>query len=338
MSARSVEIVGGGLAGLSLGLALRRRGVAVTVFEAGEYPRHRVCGEFITGLDEATRSYLQLDDLLRGEISHREVLWFRRGQPLNRDRLPSPAIGLSRYALDCRLAESFLALGGRLLTRTRVDLKVAPAGRVFAHGRRAAPSSPWIGLKLHLPEFHLASPLEFHLGDNAYVGISAVENGAINICGLFRKRSVSGPTQEPLFFRYLRASGLDELATRLSGLKPLAEVAVAGLSFGRARQDHSLAIGDAFAMPPPFTGNGMAMAFQSAASAVEPLMDWVEGRRDWGNVRALVRTRLQKRFRLRLASAALFHPFMLRRHPQRCLAAAQSRRLLPFRPLYRALH
>jgi len=51
---RSVEVVGGGLAGLSLGLALRRRGVPVTVWEAGHYPRHRVCGEFITGLDRAT--------------------------------------------------------------------------------------------------------------------------------------------------------------------------------------------------------------------------------------------------------------------------------------------
>ena len=50
-----IEIIGGGLAGLSLGLALRRGGVPVTLHEAGEYPRHRVCGEFITGLDPATR-------------------------------------------------------------------------------------------------------------------------------------------------------------------------------------------------------------------------------------------------------------------------------------------
>ena len=49
-SLQPIEIVGGGLAGLSLGLALRQQDIPVTLFEAGSYPRHRVCGEFITGL------------------------------------------------------------------------------------------------------------------------------------------------------------------------------------------------------------------------------------------------------------------------------------------------
>ncbi|MFM7376435.1 MAG: hypothetical protein ACKO39_14995, partial [Chthoniobacterales bacterium] len=56
-----VVIVGGGLAGLGLGLALRRNAVPVTIHEAGRYPRHRVCGEFITSLDRHTREELGLD-------------------------------------------------------------------------------------------------------------------------------------------------------------------------------------------------------------------------------------------------------------------------------------
>jgi 2-polyprenyl-6-methoxyphenol hydroxylase-like FAD-dependent oxidoreductase len=59
-------IIGGGLAGLSLGIALRHRGLPVTIREAGHYPRHRVCGEFITALDEETKQALHLAGPLRG--------------------------------------------------------------------------------------------------------------------------------------------------------------------------------------------------------------------------------------------------------------------------------
>ena len=61
MSARPIEVVGGGVAGLALGLALRRANIPVTVYEAGDFPRHRVCGEFISGLDDRTRDALGHD-------------------------------------------------------------------------------------------------------------------------------------------------------------------------------------------------------------------------------------------------------------------------------------
>jgi 2-polyprenyl-6-methoxyphenol hydroxylase-like FAD-dependent oxidoreductase len=46
---RPIQIIGGGLAGLTLGIALRKKEIPATVFEAGNYPRHRVCGEFVSG-------------------------------------------------------------------------------------------------------------------------------------------------------------------------------------------------------------------------------------------------------------------------------------------------
>jgi 2-polyprenyl-6-methoxyphenol hydroxylase-like FAD-dependent oxidoreductase len=54
---KPIQIVGGGLAGLTLGIALRKKEIPVTLFEAGNYPRHRVCGEFISGrgLEFSTR-------------------------------------------------------------------------------------------------------------------------------------------------------------------------------------------------------------------------------------------------------------------------------------------
>ena len=44
-----MTIAGGGLAGLVLGIALRDREIPVVLHEAGRYPRHRVCGEFLSG-------------------------------------------------------------------------------------------------------------------------------------------------------------------------------------------------------------------------------------------------------------------------------------------------
>src|SRR5580693_8216081 len=50
---KPITIVGGGLAGLALGIGLRQRDVPATIWEAGHYPRHRVCGEFISGHGQA---------------------------------------------------------------------------------------------------------------------------------------------------------------------------------------------------------------------------------------------------------------------------------------------
>ena len=57
MSLRPITIVGGGISGLSLGIDLQLKGLPVHLFEAGDYPRHRVCGEFLSG-----QGYRQLQE------------------------------------------------------------------------------------------------------------------------------------------------------------------------------------------------------------------------------------------------------------------------------------
>src|SRR5437762_6892219 len=104
---KEITIIGGGLGGLWLGLRLRERNVPVTILEAGEYPRHRVCGEFIAGLDAITIGRLGLEPVLADALRHREVAWFIGARPARIQELPSPALGISRHALDARLAEAF---------------------------------------------------------------------------------------------------------------------------------------------------------------------------------------------------------------------------------------
>jgi menaquinone-9 beta-reductase len=338
---RPVEIIGGGLAGLSLGLALRRADVPVTLIEAGTYPRHRVCGEFITGLSSATIDRLGLATFLADARLHREVTWFLREKNLRHQTLPKPAFALSRHALDQRLANAFIAAGGDLRLHTRADLTTSPDGRVFATGRR--PARPeWIGLKCHALALPLVSELELHLGDNAYIGLCAVEDGRVNVSGLFRIRpDLQNLARETALLTYLRATGLTALADRLASasIDPASYSAIAGLGFSKpSTRTDLLVIGDTYAMIPPFTGHGMAMAFQSAEQALDPLLAWSRGETTWSDTLRTVQQRLRTLFRLRLASAGALHPFLFKPARQRWLATASRLRLLPMEPLYQITH
>lgn len=335
---RTVEIVGGGLAGLALGLALRRHDVPVVVHERGAYPRHRVCGEFIRGLDERTLRELELAPLLADARRHREVAWFWREQPLRLQRLAPPAFAVSRETLDARLADTFTRAGGELRTHSPAPLDPAE-GRVLACGRATTARSPWIGLKVHLHRLALARGLEMHLGRNAYVGLCALPGDRVNLCGLF-PRPPTPTASSALLDRALREADLGALADRVAAATPVegSFCAMAGLVFGQPRAPlEAPRLGDALGMIPPFTGNGMAIAFASARLATEPLANWSRGAASWRDTVAELRRRLERKFRPRVALARACHPWLLAPGPQRVVAQAAAHRILPLAALTRAL-
>lgn len=338
-SPRPIEIVGGGLAGLALGLALRRAEVPVTLFDAGCYPRHRVCGDFISGLSIKTITRLGLAPFLSDALQHRTVAWYHGARLIRVQHLPAPALGISRYALDARLAAAFAATGGELRTGTRSPDLAPPPGRVLATGR-ARRNSPWLGLKFHVRGLTLAQDLELHLGTEGYVGLAATESGAINVCGLFRRRPITSPGTE-LLPAYLRAMGLDSLAARINAASPDPDscCAVAALDYAaRPPEPGIIHLGDAHGLIPPFTGNGMAVALQSAETALDPLLAYARGAADWTATCNVTTSTLQRRFRVRLAMARALHPFFLRSQLQPVLALLARARLLPLRTLYALLH
>jgi hypothetical protein len=301
-----------------------------------------VCGEFITSLDSATIGGLGLERFLQDADKAYSVTWYKESQSRLTQSLPEPALCLSRFALDLRMAEAFTQAGGVLITGQRASATPAE-GRVLTSGRRPATRSPWIGLKAHFENLTLSDDLELHLGRHAYVGLSRVENGRVNVCGLFRRSlGAKGKVRKQDMLRtQLKRSGLAYLAERLAEatMDPASVCSVAGLSYHRPETaPNALRLGDRFGLIPPFTGNGMTIALQSARIAVDPLTEWSLGNLDWKAVTETVQTAVERELLPKIQRAQRLHPWLLHPTRQRCLVQIAKRRLLPTRWLYHLLH
>lgn len=321
-----ITVIGGGLAGLALGIGLRRCGIPVVIFEAGRYPRHRVCGEFINGRGVETLRQLGLMEMIQaaGWREARTIALYTEDICLTHRRLPEPAVCLSRFVLDALLAEEFQRLGGVLHAGTRWQHPLAGKGLVRAAGRETDSSHRdwhWYGLKSHARNVKLQADLEMHFAQDGYVGICVLPGDEVNVCGLFRRRRSGPPIPKDGSSRFtLETDGI--LKERLSAAvwEETSMCSVGGLPMhGQLRTPpDECRLGDALAMIPPFTGNGMSMAFESAELALQPLIDFARGTLDWNSAKGAVAVKVRHRFRSRLfwsrqLHAMLFHPLIGRK-------------------------
>ncbi|YCM45545.1 FAD-dependent monooxygenase [Verrucomicrobiaceae bacterium 227] len=336
---KEITIAGGGLAGLSLGIALSRRGVPVVIREAGSYPRHRVCGEFINGVTHETLVKLGIDSLFRDALRHEWTGWWMGSTKILEARLPTPALGMSRWKMDERLRVEFENSGGELRTNDRAR-RVPAAGLVWTAGRRLDKESSLLGLKAHFEGVELGGALEMHLGEGSYVGLTPImaDGSRVNVCGLFRSYShVKGGNS---LIEALRKSGLEDLADRLASARmdPKSLTGISGIGLGRQQVDEGLcSLGDAERMIPPFTGNGMSMAFESAECALEPLLAFANDKLKWERTRIEIAKALEERFRSRVRLALVLHRCLMSKAGRVTLSAAARAGVLPFAWLHRRL-
>jgi menaquinone-9 beta-reductase len=317
----TISIVGGGLAGLALGIALRQRGVPVVVREAGRYPRHRVCGEFVSGRGQGVLQRLGIRErfLKAGAIEARTVAFFLSGNRSPSRRLEQPALCLSRFAMDALLADHFRGLGGELQDQVRHPVSERRDGVVWAAGRPVTSTERgwhWFGIKIHARNVELECDLEMHGVSQGYCGVSRLPGNEFNLCALLRRRPGDAPRMDgsrEQLFRRLGTSLEGRLRHAIFDEPSFCSVGGLSLRPRRAGTREDCVIGDALTMIPPVTGNGMSMAFEAAELAAGPLAAYSEHRQDWEETRGAIAGACDRAFRARLWWAGWLQRIMFAR-------------------------
>jgi len=339
---KPITVAGGGVAGLALGIGLRRRGIPVTVWEAGHYPRHRVCGEFISGRGQEVLARLGLlEPFFQAGASPAHTAAFCLLDARSPVRpLPVPALCLSRFLMDALLARLFLESGGELRENQRWCGPESPEGLVLANGRRLQPSEGgwrWFGLKVHARGVPLAADLEMHALSNGYIGLCRLGPDEVNVCGLFR-RSATAHGLAPPRAAILRGAPGTSAWERLeqASFEEASFCSVAGLCLRpqRAAASAQCRLGDALTLIPPVTGNGMSMAFEAAELALEPLAAYSRGQIPWARARQGIARACDAAFARRLAWARWLQWMMFTPLLQGPLAALPLRSAWLWRSLF----
>lgn len=251
-----IRIAGAGPAGTAAALAALLEGAEVELRDRSRFPRHKVCGEFISPGAAAVLERLGVwreFELARPATIRRFELHLNGRSKAC--ALEEPAFGLSRYKLDYLLVNAALDRGAVLVRGA------AERPHVLATGR--APCAAPRGKRLFGFKAHFRGPatdaveLFFHPG--GYTGINGIEDGFTNVCGL--------ATEEMLRARDFDFDAVLRLSPALAGrVAPLGRVtewlAVGPVSFGK--QFISAAppyrAGDALGFVDPFTGTGILNA------------------------------------------------------------------------------
>ncbi len=143
-----VAIAGAGLAGSSLALRLARAGAKVALVDPGQFPRDKLCGEYLSPEGAAALERLGLCASLThaGVREIRQVLLTTpRGRSLRADvtgESGRPGLGLSRSAMDSLLVDECRKAGVWVFESTRVSGPKLQEGRVVGLIARDLANAP----------------------------------------------------------------------------------------------------------------------------------------------------------------------------------------------------
>lgn len=299
MEPYEVIVVGGGLAGLTAALHLAREEFRVLLIEKDTYPRHRVCGEY---LSREVVPYLKfLGISLEGAKTIRTLQLSAHNGKFVETSLPMGGLGISRYALDASLYQQALQAGVTFVfgTVTSIEQKegffrvATTTGQylgsvaIGAYGKRTNldkeldrsfmnRTSPWLAIKAHYDFSEWPEDMVgLHAFPGGYAGLSKTETGAVNFCYLASYESFKPHGKIASFNSRVVASNpiLADFLSRAS-MAYKEPLSIAQVSFHKksSTENGMLMCGDSAGLIHPLCGNGMAIAIHSAKIASEEII------------------------------------------------------------------
>ena len=301
-----VIAIGGGLAGLCNAIHLSKFGKKVLLIEKNEYPKHKVCGEYISNEVLPYFNFLEVNAFDFGAVKINKFQLSTRKNKLISAKLPLGGFGISRYKLDLILSEKAKENGVVILQdtvlhihfskdnftlETKENVTFSTKIVIGAFGKRSLldvkmkrnfiqKKAPYLGVKIHVKGDFSKDLVALHNFKGGYCGVSKVENNAINLCYItsfssFKKYKNIDDFQEQVVFKnkYLK-----EIFQNSEALfeKPLS---ISQISFETKKpvENHILMCGDSAGMIHPLCGNGMSMAVQSAQLASKLILNYLNG-------------------------------------------------------------
>ena len=301
-----VIIIGGGLAGLCNAIHLSKLGKKVLLIEKNEYPKHKVCGEYISNEVLPYLEFLEVNPFDSGAVRINNFQLSTIKSNIISAKLPLGGFGISRYTLDLVLSEKAKENGVTILQDTvsnvtflkdvfQVETKdnniFTSKITIGAFGKRSLldvkmgrnfiqKKSPYLGVKIHVKGNFKEDLVALHNFKGGYCGVSKVENNAINLCYItnyatFKQYKNIEDFQEQVVFKN---NYLKEIFHSSEAIfeKPLS---ISQISFETKKpvENHILMCGDSAGMIHPLCGNGMSMAIQSAQLASKLILNYFNG-------------------------------------------------------------
>ena len=302
-----VLIVGGGLAGLVNAIHLSNTGLKVIVLEKNDFPKHKVCGEYISNEVLPYLEQLGIHPFRAGATAINQFLLSTPTGVQVETKLPLGGFGISRYTLDHLLYQTALAngcvvekamvekidfFGDKFRVSTRRGIDYFATFVIGAYGKRAAldialnrkfirEKTPFLAVKCHYTGDFPNNLVALHNFEGGYCGVSKVENDLINVCYLANYKSfkpyrkIEAYQREVLF----KNPHLKNIFQHLKMAFPQ-PISISQISFSTKErvQNHIFMSGDTAGMIHPLCGNGMGMAIHSAQILSNLLVQYFNGR------------------------------------------------------------